>query len=224
MCLRRSDVHPGWLEWFRASNALLTVGFLLGRSKSRMQRSIDVADFIDSRRISRYQWLVLVITTLIAAVDGLDVAIISYLIPSLSQDWGLPKAVFGQVIGAGLFGVAIGALTVGPLSDRKGRKTVILLALTLCAIGTFGCACLLRSIPNRRSYRGSCQAFQAPAEAARRIPSLTTQGLLPATTDPTQPCRQRTREPPPLAKRRTRSGPSGEGLSWRASSGAQRLT
>jgi AAHS family 4-hydroxybenzoate transporter-like MFS transporter len=105
-----------------------------------MKLTINVADFIDSRRISPYQWVILAITTLIAAVDGLDVAIISYLIPSLSRDWGLPKAAFGLVIGAGLFGVAIGALTVGPMSDRKGRKTVILLALVLCALGAFGCA------------------------------------------------------------------------------------
>ncbi|MCY0853443.1 MFS transporter [Cupriavidus sp. D39] len=50
------------------------------------------------------------------------------------------KDVFGPVIGAGLFGVAVGALGLGPTSDRKRRKTVILFAMALCAIGTFGCA------------------------------------------------------------------------------------
>jgi AAHS family 4-hydroxybenzoate transporter-like MFS transporter len=105
-----------------------------------MTKIIDVADFINSRPISRYQWLIMAICTLVAVVDGLDVAIVSFIVPSLAQDWGVPKAAFGQVIGAGLFGVALGALFVGPISDRKGRKTVILIAMALCAIGSFGCA------------------------------------------------------------------------------------
>src|SRR5262245_15357822 len=105
-----------------------------------MRQTMDVAHFMNSRPLSRYQVLILAICTLVATVDGLDVAILSFLVPSLAQDWGVPKAAFGQVIGAGLFGVAIGALAVGPMSDRKGRKTVILLAMALCAIGTLGCA------------------------------------------------------------------------------------
>jgi MFS transporter, AAHS family, 4-hydroxybenzoate transporter len=105
-----------------------------------MQSILDVAAFIDRHKISRYQWLILAICTLVAAVDGLDVAILSFLVPSLAQDWGVPKAAFGPVIGAGLFGVAIGALLAGPAADRHGRKTVILIAMALCAIGTLGCA------------------------------------------------------------------------------------
>ena len=41
-------------------------------------------------------------------------------------------AAFGSVIGAGLFGVAIGALFVGPISDRKGRKSVRLDGAVRC--------------------------------------------------------------------------------------------
>ncbi|MFJ1259384.1 hypothetical protein [Cupriavidus sp. CuC1] len=37
--------------------------------------------------------------------------------------------VFGPVLGAGLFGFAVGALCLVPTSDRKGRKTVILVAM-----------------------------------------------------------------------------------------------
>lgn len=39
---------------------------------------------------------------------------------------------FGQVIGADLFGIAIGALTVGPLSDRKGQDGDPAHAGTVC--------------------------------------------------------------------------------------------
>jgi len=103
-----------------------------------MKKDVDVSEFIDSRKFSAYQWWILVICTLIVAVDGLDLVIISFIIPGIAHDWGVPKAAFGPVIGAGLFGVAIGALFVGPISDRKGRKPVIFASMVLCAVGTFG--------------------------------------------------------------------------------------
>ena len=105
-----------------------------------MRQTIDVTEFINSRPLSRYQWMVLVICTVVAAIDGLDVAVLAFIVPSMAQEWGVEKAAFGNVIGAGLFGVAVGALLVGPLSDRKGRKTVIMAAMALCAIGSLGCA------------------------------------------------------------------------------------
>jgi AAHS family 4-hydroxybenzoate transporter-like MFS transporter len=101
-------------------------------------KEVDVAEFINRRRISAYQWLILAICTFIVAVDGLDLVIISFIIPGVAHDWGVPAAAFGPVVSAGLFGVAVGALFVGPISDRKGRKPVIFVAMVLCAVGTFG--------------------------------------------------------------------------------------
>jgi len=90
---------------------------------------VDVQAFIDGQRFSGYQWLVLVLCFLIVAVDGFDTAAIGYIAPSLVQEWGIDKASLGPVMSAALFGLAGGALFAGPLADRVGRKTVLVLSV-----------------------------------------------------------------------------------------------
>ncbi|MBU6256919.1 MAG: MFS transporter [Burkholderiales bacterium] len=105
-----------------------------------MKQSIDVQDFINKRPLSAYQWLILLICTVVAAVDGIDVAVIGFIVPSLTHEWGVTKAAMGSVIGIGLFGLAIGSLCAGPLADRYGRKTMLMAAMLLCGLGSLGCA------------------------------------------------------------------------------------
>jgi len=52
---------------------------------------------------------------------------IGYVAPSLAKEWGVeqgPRSV--RCFSAGLFGLMIGALTLGPLADRIGRKKIII--------------------------------------------------------------------------------------------------
>ena len=58
---------------------------------------------------------------LIAAVDGFDTQCISFVAPTLLQEWGLSRAAFGPLFSAGLFGTMLGAMTLGPAADRFGR-------------------------------------------------------------------------------------------------------
>jgi AAHS family 4-hydroxybenzoate transporter-like MFS transporter len=76
--------------------------------------------------MSGYQWLLLVLCFLIVATDGMDVAIMGFLAPGITKEWGISKAAFGVVMSAAPFGLAVGALLVGPLSDRYGRKKLLM--------------------------------------------------------------------------------------------------
>jgi AAHS family 4-hydroxybenzoate transporter-like MFS transporter len=76
----------------------------------------------------------------IVLFDGLDVAVMGFIAPSLIQEWGLSKAAFGPVMSAGMVGLAIGALTAGPYADRVGRKKVLLLAVTGFSVLSLACA------------------------------------------------------------------------------------
>ncbi|MGI5347289.1 MFS transporter [Streptomyces sp. CA-250714] len=62
-------------------------------------------------------------------LDGIDVAMVSYLGPSLMSDWGLTKAELGPVVTSGLLGLAIGSLVAGPIADHLGRRKVIIASL-----------------------------------------------------------------------------------------------
>ncbi len=105
-----------------------------------MKKTIDIQDFINKRPLCAKQWVALLICTVVAAVDGIDVAVIGFIVPSVTAEWGVTKAAMGSVIGIGLFGLAIGSLCAGPLADRHGRKTMLLIALLLCGLGSLGCA------------------------------------------------------------------------------------
>lgn len=108
--------------------------------KPSVDASVDVKDWIDSRPVSPYQWLILSLCFLIVLFDGFDVAVMGFIATSLMQDWGLSRAAFGPVMSAGMVGLALGALTAGPYADRLGRKKVLLIAVTGFSLLSLACA------------------------------------------------------------------------------------
>jgi len=87
-------------------------------------RTVDVAETIDAQRVSGYQCLIAFMAWLTLFLDGVDNQSIAYVAPALGRDWGLGRGALATVFSMGVLGVAIGALVVGPLADRYGRKLV----------------------------------------------------------------------------------------------------
>lgn len=103
-------------------------------------QSLDVRSHINGRKMSGYQWLLLILCFLIVATDGMDVAIMGFLAPGITKEWGISRAAFGVVMGAAPIGLAIGALLVGPLSDRYGRKKLLMTAVAWFGVCSLACA------------------------------------------------------------------------------------
>ncbi|RZT11402.1 MFS transporter, AAHS family, 4-hydroxybenzoate transporter [Duganella sp. CF402] len=99
-------------------------------------QALDVQEFINRERFSRYQWLIFALCFFIVLLDGFDTAAIGFIAPSLMKDWGIAKPDLAPVLSAALFGLAAGALTSGPLADRYGRRIVLMVAIFI-----FGSAC-----------------------------------------------------------------------------------
>ena len=95
---------------------------------------VDVKAWIDARPVSRFQWNVLLLCFIIIMLDGYDAAVMGFVAPALIEDWGISRAEMGPILGAAMFGVAIGALVAGPLSDRYGRKRILLWSVALFAL------------------------------------------------------------------------------------------
>jgi AAHS family 4-hydroxybenzoate transporter-like MFS transporter len=91
--------------------------------------TVDIQTLINNHRISKYQWLILVLCFITVAMDGFDTAIIGFIASDLVQEWGVNKADLGPVMSAALVGLAVGALTAGPMADRIGRKKVLILSI-----------------------------------------------------------------------------------------------
>lgn len=97
---------------------------------------IDVADIIERQKVGVGQWLVVLLCALLMFIDGFDTQAISYIVPALSHDWHLPRAILGSIFSAALVGLMVGYLAVAPLSSRFGHKRMMLASTVLFAVFT----------------------------------------------------------------------------------------
>ncbi|MEI6458202.1 MAG: MFS transporter [Pseudomonadota bacterium] len=102
-----------------------------------MSTKIDLEQVIESAPFGRVAWLVLVLTTLTLIFDGFDIQAIAFAAPSLFKEWGIHKADLSGVLAWGLGGMAFGALVVGEIGDRYGRRGATIIALAVIAVATF---------------------------------------------------------------------------------------
>jgi MFS transporter, AAHS family, 4-hydroxybenzoate transporter len=105
--------------------------------------TIDIKSFIDDRKISAYQWLLVALCFLVVTADGMDVAIMGFIAPPILHEWAISRPAFGLVMSAAPMGLAIGALLAGPSSDRFGRKKVL-----IGSVLVFGIFTILTSFTN----------------------------------------------------------------------------
>jgi len=84
--------------------------------------------------------LIVGLCSLLNALDGMDIVILSYVAPVLAKDWSLSPERLGMVFSASLAGMTLGCLFIAPLADRFGRRPVILSMLTLIMISMMASA------------------------------------------------------------------------------------
>src|ERR1700736_5641754 len=101
---------------------------------------VDVADFIDQQPVGGFQIRLLLTCAAVLVLDGFDTTSIGFVAPVLAREWGLTKGVLGPVFSAGLFGLMIGALALGPLADRIGRRKIIVFSTLAFGIGALATA------------------------------------------------------------------------------------
>lgn len=89
---------------------------------------------IDEGPVAPLMWLVVFLGFLLNLADGIDVVVMSVTAPSVAADWGLKRAALGPLFSAALFGMAIGAAGLAPLSDRLGRRSLLVTAMLLVGL------------------------------------------------------------------------------------------
>lgn len=86
------------------------------------------------------QFLAIGMCVVLNALDGFDVLSISFASPGIAAEWGLERAALGIVLSMELIGMAVGAILLGQLADRWGRRSTATLCLTIMASGMLGTA------------------------------------------------------------------------------------
>jgi AAHS family benzoate transporter-like MFS transporter len=99
-------------------------------------RQIDVHQLADDARFNRFHGLVLFWCALIIIFDGYDLAVVGIALPSIMKDLGVDPTQAGFMVSAALFGMAFGAIFLGTLADRIGRRWSIVVCITLFSVFT----------------------------------------------------------------------------------------
>lgn len=88
--------------------------------------TVDVTDIMDAQKTGLFHVRIVLLCALMLYLDGIDNQGIAYVAPALTKAWHLAKGELEPVFRAGIFGVATGALLSGPLTDRFGRRPMML--------------------------------------------------------------------------------------------------
>ena len=102
-------------------------------------RSIDVNQVVDDAKFTPFHMNVLFWCMLVIIFDGYDLVIYGVAMKGLVAQWGLSAKEAGFLGSVALFGMMIGAMALGSLADRYGRKKMIALCLVLFSLFTFLC-------------------------------------------------------------------------------------
>ncbi|SIT51834.1 4-hydroxybenzoate transporter PcaK [Paraburkholderia piptadeniae] len=95
------------------------------------ESKIDIKTFLDDRPLSLFQVRVVMLGLLVLMLDGMDTTAVGFVAPALVADWKIARVALSPVFTSGLFGLAVGALTAGPIGDRLGRKAVVVSSVFL---------------------------------------------------------------------------------------------
>ena len=98
--------------------------------------AINVVEHINTLSVSRFQVHVAILCALVAMLDGFDIQAIAFVAPSLSEIWQVPLSDFGPALAASLVGLMIGAMSLGPLGDKYGRKGLLIVSFCLVGLTT----------------------------------------------------------------------------------------
>lgn len=100
---------------------------------------VDVTPIIDNAKFQNIHRLTIFWCAYIIIFDGYDLAVLGVILPKLMAEWGLTAAQAGLLGSYTLIGMMIGALTLGSLSDKLGKKKVITLCVITFSLFTFLC-------------------------------------------------------------------------------------
>lgn len=97
---------------------------------------IDIQKLADEAKFNRFHALVLFWCALIIVFDGYDLAVAGVAMPAIMKDMGVSPTQAGFMASSALFGMSFGAIFLGTLSDRIGRRGVIVMCLVLFSVFT----------------------------------------------------------------------------------------
>ena len=89
-------------------------------------RSIDVSALLDGRKLTAFNYRLIILSWLITLFDGLDMMMVSFTAPYMRDELGLDTGMLGNVFAAGTAGMVVGGFLFAYIGDRIGRRPTVI--------------------------------------------------------------------------------------------------
>ena len=100
---------------------------------------MKINERLDSLPLSRFHWNIVAASGMGWMFDAADSGLVSFVLAVLAKEWGLSPVQVGRVGSMGLVGMFAGAVLVGLLADRFGRKLLFQTTLIVFSVATGLC-------------------------------------------------------------------------------------
>ncbi len=97
--------------------------------------SADLQKRVAEAPMTRFQLFAIGVCVCLNMLDGFDILAMSFAASGVKADWHLANSQLGYLLSAGLIGMGVGSLTVAPSADRFGRRPIVLLSVSIAALG-----------------------------------------------------------------------------------------
>jgi AAHS family benzoate transporter-like MFS transporter len=99
-------------------------------------RYVNVHQLADDAQFNRFHTRVLIWCALIIIFDGYDLAVAGIALPSIMKDMGVTAQNAGFMVSSALFGMMFGAIFLGTIADKIGRRKAIAICIVLFSVFT----------------------------------------------------------------------------------------
>ena len=97
---------------------------------------IDVHKLADEARFNGFHWSVLIWCFAILVLDGYDLAVAGTALPAIMKAMNVQAATAGFMASSALFGMLFGAIVLGTLADKIGRRWVLSICVSFFSVFT----------------------------------------------------------------------------------------
>jgi len=104
---------------------------------TRTARTIDLATLLDGRKLTPFNYMLIILSWLVTLFDGLDMMMMAFTAPYMQEELLLDDVHIGNAFSAGTLGMVVGGLIFTYVGDRIGRRPTIIFCTMAFGILTF---------------------------------------------------------------------------------------
>lgn len=105
-----------------------------------MTTPVSIPVLIDQEHMGAFQWRVLILCFLIALFDGFDTQAMAFTGPAILSAFKLQANELAPILTAGIVGMTVGAMLLGLVGDRIGRRPAAMLGVAVFGLATLATA------------------------------------------------------------------------------------